>query len=210
MLRSHLLRLRARGPVLPLLAAAVLAVVTGAVVTSLTSRAESALRRYGTSRPVAVATRSIAAGAVIAAGDAEVRTWPEGLVPRGALGAVPVGRTATAATFAGEPLVAARVAPGGRSGVAALLPPGTRALAVPLTGAGPPLATGDSVDLLATFDPVVAAGGDPTVVVASGATVVGTAADGEAVTVAVPAADAPRVAFALTQGTVTVALGGGP
>jgi Flp pilus assembly protein CpaB len=209
-LRSFLFRLRFRRPALSLLAIAVLAAVTGAVVASLVGRAEAALRRYGPARPVAVATRAIAAGAVIRTDDAEVRSWPAGLVPPGAFSAVPVGRTASAPTFTGEPLVAGRVAPGGLSGVAAVLPAGTRAIAVPLAGAGPPLAVGDTVDLLATFDPVVAGGGEPTVVVSEGAVVVGTTGDGDAVTVAVPAADAPRVAFAVTQGAVTVALGGGP
>jgi pilus assembly protein CpaB len=209
-LHPHLLRLRLRRPVPALLAIAVLAALTGAVVASLVGRAESALRRFGTSRPVAVATRPIPAGAVVGAADAEVRTWPSGLVPPGAFAAVPVGRTATSPTFTGEPLVAGRLAPAGLSGVAALLPPGTRAIAVPLAGSGPPLAVGDSVDVLATFDPVIAGDADPTVVVAERATVLGVGDAGDTVTVAVPVADAPRVAFAVTQGTVTLALGGRP
>ncbi|MET0663993.1 MAG: hypothetical protein ABW008_00400, partial [Acidimicrobiales bacterium] len=63
----------------------------------------------------------------------------------------------------------------------------------------------DRVDLLATFDPLVApAGEDPTVTVARVATVV--AVRTRSITVAVTAAEAPRVAFALSQATITLAL----
>jgi Flp pilus assembly protein CpaB len=64
---------------------------------------------------------------------------------------------------------------------------------------------GDRVDVLATFDPLVApAGEDPTTTVARAATVVGVRP--RAVTVAVTADEAPRVAFALSQATISLAL----
>jgi hypothetical protein len=64
---------------------------------------------------------------------------------------------------------------------------------------------GDEVDVLATFDPLVTpAGEDPTVTVARAATVV--AVRSRAITVAVTEVEAPRVAFALSQATLTLAL----
>ena len=74
----------------------------------------------------------------------------------------------------------------------------------------PPLRLGDRVDVLATFDvldPTDGSGGaEPTGAVADGALVVDVSDD--AVTVAVPATDAARVAFAVARGTVTLALVG--
>ena len=65
----------------------------------------------------------------------------------------------------------------------------------------PSLRVGDRVDVLATTDAATAA------VVARTAVVV--EVDHDRVTVAVPAADAPTVAYALTRGAVTLALVGG-
>jgi len=70
----------------------------------------------------------------------------------------------------------------------------------------PPLAVGDRVDVVA----VVAGGGGggdpPALTLAERATVV--AAGDDAVTVAVPERAAPRVAWALTNGAVVLALAG--
>ena len=97
------------------------------------------------------------------------------------------------------------------TGAAALLPPGTRALAVPDGPGTPPLRVGDTVDVLATYDPFLfdPASGRP---VPAGDTVVAGAlvidvSEG-AITVAVDPDDAPAVAFALAQGAVTLALAG--
>jgi hypothetical protein len=97
-------------------------------------------------------------------------------------------------------------------------------LAVPSGPGTPPLEVGDTVDVLATFDPFVfetdptaasaGAGGPGPVAgawavpgpVVGGALVVDVAEG--AVTVAVDAADAPGLAFALAQGSVTLALAG--
>jgi Flp pilus assembly protein CpaB len=129
--------------------------------------------------------------------------------------------------LAGEPLVAARLAPDGLTGAAALVPPGWRAVAVPLGPAGaPPLAVGDLVDVLAVMPTAglpglgsdgAGAGPDgtgpdgaaqePAFVLVERAAVVDVTDD--AVTVAVPEGDAPRVAWALSNGAVVLALGGG-
>jgi hypothetical protein len=78
-------------------------------------------------------------------------------------------------------------------------------VAVP-TGSGLPLRVGDRVDVLATFDPGVSGDGEPTFAVARGAVVVHVGK--EAVTVAVAEAAAPKVAYALAAGTVTLVLSG--
>ena len=101
------------------------------------------------------------------------------------------------------------MAPEGVQGAAALLPPGSRALAVPIGPGTPPLLVGDRVDLLSTHDPLLF---DPAAANAAGDIVVAGAlvidvSEG-AVTVAVDPDDAPAVAFAVAQGAVTLALAG--
>ncbi|MEY2437667.1 MAG: hypothetical protein QOF97_2503, partial [Acidimicrobiaceae bacterium] len=83
---------------------------------------------------------------------------------------------------------------------------GSRAVAVPVGPDALHLQTGDLVDLLATLEPAAAggSGNEPTVVVAESAVVLEVGE--QSVTVAVPAADASGVAFALASGTVTLAL----
>jgi Flp pilus assembly protein CpaB len=104
----------------------------------------------------------------------------------------------------GEVVVAPRLAPPGRSPLTAALPAGTRAVAVPVDAAALPLEPGDVVDVLATFDPDLADGGDPTVAVAREALVVDVGPD--AVVVAVTPGQAPRVAFAVAAGAVALAV----
>jgi Flp pilus assembly protein CpaB len=115
-----------------------------------------------------------------------------GVLPEGPLAEAPVGGTALVPLAPGEPLLAAKLAPDGVSGVAALVPSGARAIGVPVGDAMPALQRGDRVDVLAPS--VVAA---DAVVLDVGELVI---------TVAVIAADAPRVADALARGPVTLAL----
>lgn len=203
-LRRVLARLRRR-PVAWWLATLVLAAITTLVVTSALARAEAGAARYGSTRVVLVAVRDVAAGELLGTGDAEAREVPAGFVPRGAVGSEALGSRVAQALRAGEVVHGRRLAPGGLSAVAALLPPGTRGLAVPSDPGGLPLEPGDVVDVLATVAEVGATGDlPPTVVVAADATVVDV---GEAaVTIAVPAADAGRVAYAMATGLVTLAL----
>jgi Flp pilus assembly protein CpaB len=117
----------------------------------------------------------------------------------------PVGRTAVATIEPGEALVSARLAPDGLRGVAALVPPEWRALAIPIGPTVVALSVGDHVDLIAGFDVGnVNAGQAPAFVVASDAIVV--AVDEQRATVAVRERDAARVAFAIVAGTVVPAL----
>ena len=121
--------------------------------------------------------------------------------------------------LAGEPLVAARLAPDGLTGAAALVPAGHRAVAVPIGPAGaPPLAVGDLVDVVAVV-PVDAArageghgdGGEeaatPAFPLVERAAVVDVGERGRRRS-RCPERDAPRVAWALANGAVVLALAG--
>ena len=184
---------------------AVLALVTGLVVVSLVSSAEAARDRWGRARPVAVAARDLAAGDVVDGSAAEVRRLPEAAVSPQTLEEVPAGSVVRQPIVAGEPLVAARLAPQGLTGVAALVPAGHRAVAVPVGPvAAPPLAVGDLVDVLAVVP--AASEGEPSYPLVEGAVVVDVGE--QSTSVAVPENDAPRVAWALTNGAVVLALSG--
>jgi Flp pilus assembly protein CpaB len=204
-------------PVVRRIVVGVVALVTGLTVVSLVGSAEAARRRWGDARPVAVATRDLAIGDPLDAEAAEVRRLPAALVPRDALSAPPVGALARQPIAAGEALVAGRLAPMGLTGAAALVPPGSRAVAVPLSPVpAPPLEVGDLVDLLAVVPPGIGADGgsageaadEPAFPLVETVPVVDVGE--ETASVAVPEADAPRVAYALAQGAVVVTLAGGP
>lgn len=216
--RLHLrraVRRARRSPALWWLAAAAVAAYATTRVGAIDDEAEARRAAWGESVPVAVATRAVAAGEVLGPLDVTIEAWPVAVVPAGALDEAPVGRTATAPIVAGEAVVAARVAPEGLSEVAARLPPGWRAVAIPAAAGGfggdlPPLAIGDHVDVLASFDTFDvrdgSSGGEPAGVVAEAALVVDVS--DTTVTVGVPASVAPDVAFATSRGTVTLALVG--
>jgi len=205
-------------PVVRRIAVAAVALATGLIVTSLVQSAEAARSRWGASRPVAVATRDLAAGEVVGAGGVAVRMLPEAAVPERALSGAPLGRVVRQPVARGEALVPDRLAPDGLTGAAALVPAGRLAVAVPVgPGGAPPLVVGDIVDVLAvvpggTASSTAAAGdagtgGDvPAFPLVAGAGVVDVGED--AVTVAVPRDDAPAVAAALAQGAVVLALVG--
>lgn len=193
-----------RSPFAFWLVAALLALVTASVVSGAIGRAESMAARYGPLTPVVVAARPVERGAALAGADLTVREVPAGFLPEGVFRTVDEvrGRAPVVPLLAGEPVLRGRLAPDGLSGVAALLPPGRRAMAVPTGGASPPLRKGDAVDVLATFD------GAPAVAVAADATVldVGT----ESATISVTPDEARAVAYALSQGGVTVVISGLP
>ena len=253
------------------LAVGALALVTATAVLAAASAAESARTRWGATRPVVVATRDLAPGDRVTPGAVLTRDLPSALVPSTALAASPRAAVVRQPILAGEPIVPSRLAPQGLTGVAALVPEGRRAVAIPRGPAGlPPLAVGDDVDVVAVSasmtgadplalpDPAAAPSlpspacppsaddesppasvGDPSAVADAcppppaavsppdpttgtgqaaperappAATLVERAlvvdVGQDAVTVAVPAADAPRVAWALANGAVVLALAG--
>jgi Flp pilus assembly protein CpaB len=103
--------------------------------------------------------------------------------------------------------VAARLAEPGQRGLAARLPPGHRAVALPRqAGTTPEVETGQRVDVIVVLAAEEAADGPPGLVVAAAALVVDVAED--AITVAVEPDEATRVAVALAAGVVTIALTG--
>ena len=195
-----------RSPVVVWLAVIVLAAATGLTVTRLMAQAEAASARYGTLRSAVVAVRPAEIGAVLAPADVSVRQVPAAFLPEGSVSAVDdvVGRTVVVPVVPGQPVLRRFLAPEGLQGVAALLPPGTRGVAVPTGPPGTPLQRGDVVDVLATFDPSVAGTGSPTFPVAAGALVIDVGE--ESATVAVTPEQSTRVAFALTQGVITLAV----
>jgi Flp pilus assembly protein CpaB len=203
------LRRLSRSPVVFWAVVALLAVVTAAVIGQLVARARAEAARYGSLRTVAVATRALDVGAVVGPDDVAVQRVPAAFLPEGWLGASSdvVGHTVVVAVFRGQPVLRGQVAPSGLRGVAALLPPGSRAVAVPTGDTTPPVHTGDVVDVLATFDAQAAGDGDPTFPVAAGAVVVDVG--GQSATVAVTPDEARKVAFAVSHGAVTLAVTAG-
>lgn len=186
-----------------------LAVVSTLVVRSSLDAATGAAKHYGTLRTVPVVLSPVAAGSAVPEGAVVLAPRPESTVPNGAVAAGWADRTALVPLVPGEVLLASKVAPEGVRGPAALLPEGTRALAIPSGPAGrPPLEVGNHVDVLVTLvdtapdDPAAA----PTIEVAAAALVVDVDHDADAVTVAVPAEEAPAVAYAVTTGAVSLAL----
>ncbi len=194
-----------RPPPVRLVAVALLALFAAAVVHRATASAAEAADALGATQTVAVAQRYIAVGAEIGHGDVALVDRPIGHVPADAVVEDPTGRTARAAVGAGEILVAARLAGEGRSGAAALVPEGWRALPVPTIDTPVPVEPGDLVDVIASFDPSVVPD-DPSRFVATDAVVVDVS--DEAVTVAVTPSRTTAVAHALANGIVTLALVG--
>jgi Flp pilus assembly protein CpaB len=206
--RAVRLRVVSRSPLTYWVAVGALALVTTFAISGLLGRARVEAARYGSPRPVLVATRDLAVGAQVGGGDVEVRSLPSALVPRDAVGdaAQARGRVVVAPAFEGQAIVRRQLAPWGVTGVAALLPPGKRGISVAAGPAAAKLSKGDTVDVLATFDPATpaVAGKEPTFPVAVGASVIDVG--GEAVTIAVEPEEAKRVAFATAHGAVTVVL----
>jgi Flp pilus assembly protein CpaB len=197
-----------RQPRLWWIVVAAAALTAGWSVSSAVAGAERSKAAWGTTRAVLVVQRARDAGEQLRAGDVALVQRPLATVPRTALGTLTRGAVLRAAVVEGEVVVAERLAETKLSAVAARLPAGTRAMAIPIdTGTAPPLGVGDRVDVLVALPVEAAGGGPPGFALADGARVV--AVDEAAVTVAVPRALAPRVAVALGQGAVSLALVGG-
>ena len=183
------------------------AVICGLAVMTVVQRAEQAAAAWGARVPVLVATRDLAAGALLDAGNTRVDKRPGALVPHEAVRALPDDRRLAEAVYAGEVVREERLAPGRPSEVAARVPAGTRAMAIPVEpGQMPQVAIGDRVDLLVALPPEVAGAGPPGFALATDVLVVDV--NDAAVTIAVPADTAPRVAVAFGAGAVTLALTG--
>lgn len=188
-----------RRPLLWWVAVIGLSLAAGLLVEGGLAQAQADARRFGAPVRVAVARVDLPPGAMAGPETVELRPWPSALVPEGALRRVPDDLVVTQPVLGGEPLVESRVGSGG------LVPEGRRALALPTGPGALGVRAGDRVDVLATFDPLIAPeAGDLTDTVARAAVVVAVRA--RAVTVAVTEEEVPRVALALSQATITLAL----
>jgi Flp pilus assembly protein CpaB len=185
-----------------------LAALSGVAVMGVVQRAEGAAAAWGDQVPVLVATRDLEPGDRLDSGNTRLVAHPAPIVPDGALSELPAGaRRLAHAVFAGEVVRSERLAPAGLSTLAARLPPGTRAMAVPVEpGLVPALVVGDRVDVLVALSAEAAGDGLPGFALASDVLVV--AVDEAAVTIAIPTDTAPRLAVAFGAGAVTLALAG--
>lgn len=180
---------------------------SGAAVAATVQQADQARTAWGESTRVLVATRDLAAGEQVDGGNTRLVAHPGPLVPPGALTSLPEERRVTEPVYAGEVLRAERLGPAGLTRVAARLPPGTRAVAIPIEpGTAPPLVVGDRVDVLVALPPEAAGDGPPGFALATEVEVVDVTET--AATIAVPRDVAPRLAVAFGQGAVTLALVG--
>ena len=196
-------------PTIRRVALVLLGTATVGLTVAALGAAEATRERWGSTRPVLVATHDLSPGDRLDADSVALSTLPRAMTPAAALSERPVGAVALHPILAGETVVPQRLAPAGLAGAAALIGPGRRAVAVPRGPvAAPPLATGDLVDVLVVLPPGSDSGRDPPAFpVAERATVVDV--DDDAISVAVSEDDAARVAWAVTQGAAVLALAGG-
>jgi Flp pilus assembly protein CpaB len=173
-----------------------LAAATGLVADGVLQRAGDAEARWGTTRSVLVATGPIGPGDPLA-GRTEARRLPAAAVPAAALDPASAGgAVAVDAIGAGEVVTTDRAGGPRARTLAGRLPPGTRAVLVPLEVTGLPVQVGDEVDLLPVSSPAAPA--------ARAAEVVEVRTD--ALVVAVRPSEAAAVAAALGQGALVPAL----
>ncbi len=205
--------------------AVVITLVTVLVVGTDLSALHRRARDLGPEVAVAVATRDLPVGAAVSRGDVRTRRVHRSQLPSrvltpdevtGRIVAVPVLRDG----FVG----AGNVAPRDRTGIDAVVPPGMRVVRIAVAQPTSALRISASyVDVLATFDAGATVdaedgtSGDPTVVVARGALVVGTDdggdfaptagdATGAGVSLLVTEKEALALAYGSAAGIVTIAL----
>ena len=180
-----------------------------ALLATVVARAHDVIDGYATLRRVPVATHDVDEGHRIDAGDVVWRELPVAAIPDGALRAAPTGRVATDRVGKGDVYTDRRVAPGGLSGLAAMVPPGERAVGVPLGDGSVTVQIGDRVDVLAPGRD----GSDIDLPSRSGAELVARrarvlAVTRSAVVLAVSADEVASVAGALAQGVPVLVLDG--
>lgn len=178
---------------------------TGLTVTRAVERADAAADA-AEPRPVLVVAAPVPPGGRLDETNTTRAHRARADLPDGAVTELVAGAIAIDALVPGEVVVASRLAPTGLSPAAALLPPGTRGVAVPAGVTAIPVAVGDRVDVVATLPFDLAGPGDAAAVVASGAVVVQVGE--ESVMVAVPEAGVPALARALAEGSVQLVLRG--
>lgn len=186
--------------------AVVMGIVTTVAVARSLGQSRALIDRYGYPVTVVVAERDLEMGDVVEAADVVERLLPSSAVPTSVYrqSSEVVGRTVLAPAVAGLPLVRRHLAPESAAGIGALLQSGLRAVSVPRNDSSVPVIRGDRVDVLATLDPAAAPGLEPTFAVARRAVVLDVSE--AAAVVAVSPEEAKRVAYAVAQGVVTLAI----
>jgi Flp pilus assembly protein CpaB len=183
------------------------AALCGTAVAATVERAEDVRRSWGRGAHVLVATDDLQPGDRLGPENTRLALHPAPLVPPNALTALPRAARVAEAVHTGEVVREERLAPSGTSALAARLPAGTRAVAVPSEpGTTPPLVVGDLVEVLVALAPEAAGAGAPGFALATGVPVVDVT--DTAVTIAVDRDVAPRLAVAFGQGAVTLAVVG--
>ncbi len=131
-------------------------------------RLEASAQAAGPGGPIVVVETDLARGTVLEPSSLSERSVPDSYRPPGALTSLDqaTGRQLAADVVAGEPLTETRLS-GDGGPMAVMVPPGLRAVPVAVTAPPGLLASGDRVDVLATF----AAGQPHTETVVSGAEV---------------------------------------
>jgi Flp pilus assembly protein CpaB len=202
-----------------LLSASLACALAAALVMRAYARRLDVLRPDG-GPPVAVvaAARDIGRGEVLDAADLEVVTVPARFAPPGAIRddvERATGRVAIAAVADGEIVTARRLVGAGAGPTASLVPPGMRAIQVPVA-ATVGVRPGDLVDVIATFG----GGGAHTEVAGEGLEVLAIVRGGgggsfgaaatpttaQGLVVLVTPTDAERLAFAATFATLSIAV----
>ena len=187
-----------------LLTAAVTLIVVGATLAAVRS-AESARAAWTDQVLVTTTTRDLAPGEILSSDDLKEVSLPAAAVPSGASPRSVtelVGQLVRVPMVAGEVVVSARLGNEGLSPAAARLPPASRAVAIALGEARPPLQPGDRVDL-------VAAGARSATTSRTVARLVEVLDVGDqTVTVIVPVAQVPEVVVAAVDGVVVPVLAG--
>lgn len=194
------LRVRLRSPIVYWSVVGLVAVTTVASIERAQRDLDRRAAALGPTTRVVVATADHHAGDRLDRSDVERRAVPRSIVPADALVDPPDDRRLRTDVSAGEVLTSGRFAPGRPSAVAARIPAGWHAVAVPLPPAALALHRGDHVDLLA-----LGATGSSEVIVDGGLII--DSADAT-VTVALPTDAVADVADAVLAGTLTVALTG--
>ena len=195
--RRGALRSLRRSPLAYWAAAIVLGIATFTMVQRRSSDLDERARQLGPMATAIVARSDLLAGDLVGPDDIEHATVPQQVIPRGAVESITDGTRLTADVFEGEVLVAARLTGAATSALAAALPAGHLAVAVPVAETGLDLERGDRVSVLAL-------GSDGySQVIATGRVI---SVGDSSVTVAVASADVGPVADALLAGTITIAL----
>jgi Flp pilus assembly protein CpaB len=199
-------------------AAAVVAVVTAAVVAGDLAALHRRAADLGPEVSAVIARRDLAVGRVLETRDLATKSVHRSQLPVGALTDehALVGRVVALPAVDGTYVVRRNLAPRRRTGLDGVVPRGMRAMRVVVTDALVPR-PGAAVDVLATYDPSTKDDGasDTTVVVAAGVTVIGTDRRGGAgagrtgaagVTLLVDPDQATALADAQANGVMTLAL----